>query len=104
MKKYFWITLLWLGSIPYAYAQIGNKGVPYIRNFTYEQYQAGAQNRCILQDDDGNMLFGNNYGLLEYNGHRWSLIVQPSNKTVVWSLHKDKEGTIYLGAQMNLAM
>lgn len=99
MKKYIWITLLWLGSIPYAYAQIGNKGVPYIRNFTYEQYQAGAQNRFILQDDDGNMLFGNNYGLLEYNGHRWSLIVQPPNKTVVWSLHKDKKGTIYLGAQ-----
>lgn len=45
------------------------------------------------------MLFGNNYGLLEYNGKDWGLIVQPSNKTVIRSLHKSKNGIIFLGAQ-----
>ncbi|VXD11545.1 triple tyrosine motif-containing protein [Marinoscillum sp. 108] len=92
--------LLWgliCGQI--AYGQIGNKGVPNIRNFTYDEYQAGAQNWSILQDDQGRMLFGNNYGLLEYNGRDWSLITQPTNKTVVWSIYKGRDSTIYIGAQ-----
>jgi len=92
--------LLWgliCGQI--AYGQIGNKGVPNIRNFTYDEYQAGAQNWSILQDDQGKMLFGNNYGLLEYNGRDWSLITQPTNKTVVWSIYKGRDSTIFVGAQ-----
>lgn len=73
--------------------------MPNIRNFTYDEYQAGAQNWSILQDDQGKMLFGNNYGLLEYNGRDWSLITQPTNKTVVWSIYKGRDSTIYVGAQ-----
>lgn len=80
-------------------AQIGNKGVPGITNYPYDQYQAGAQNWSILQDQKGHMLFGNNYGLLEYDGRTWHLVTQPHNKTVVRSLHEGRDGRLYLGAQ-----
>ncbi|MEH0152847.1 triple tyrosine motif-containing protein [Limibacter armeniacum] len=96
--KQLLILCLWMTCAP-TYAQIGNKGVPNIRNFSYEQYQAGAQNWAILQDAKGKMLFGNNYGLLEYNGKEWSLELQTSNRTVVRSIHRGKDNTIYLGAQ-----
>lgn len=102
MKQRIWIFLWCITSLQLAVSQIGNKGVPNIRNFTYEQYRAGAQNHSILQDSEGNMLFGNNYGLLQYNGKDWHLIAQPSNKTVVWSLHQSRDSTIYLGAQNDL--
>ncbi|WP_421894797.1 triple tyrosine motif-containing protein [Marinoscillum sp.] len=99
MNRRLWIFLWWLICSQIAYGQIGNKGVPNIRNFTYDQYHAGAQNWSILQDDQGKMLFGNNYGLLEYNGNDWSLITQPTNKTVVWSIYKGRDSIIYVGAQ-----
>lgn len=86
-------------SFPIVQAQIGNKGVPKIQNFTYEEYQASAQNWSVLQNSDGNMLFANNYGLLEYNGKSWQLLIQPINKTIIRSLLKGKDGVIYIGAQ-----
>ncbi|MGL1886954.1 MAG: hypothetical protein OCD76_10590 [Reichenbachiella sp.] len=95
------ITLLFIVIYPAlkSYSQIGNKGVPIIKNYTYEDYQAGANNWDVLQDKNGYMLFGNNYGLLQYSGKDWSLIVQPTNKTIIRSLYKSKNDTVFLGAQ-----
>jgi hypothetical protein len=42
------------------------------------------------------MYFGNNLGLLEYDGANWRLIHLP-NKSVVRSLTKDANGRIYVG-------
>lgn len=92
------ILFLMIGQFS-AFGQIGNKGIPNIQNFSYEDYKAGSQNWDIIQDQEGMMLFGNNYGLLEYNGNSWKLIVQPANKTVIRSLLKGKDGVVYVGAQ-----
>ena len=80
-------------------ANIGHHGYPFIKNYSNDDFKAGAHNWTIVQGRDGVMYFGNNYGVLEFNGAEWSLIAQPSNKTVIRSLYIDIEGVIYVGAQ-----
>ena len=69
-----------------------------IRNFTPEENGGSEQNWSIIQDDRGVMYFGNNdKGILEYDGKTWRQIPIPNN-SIVRSLAKDDEGTIYVGA------
>lgn len=72
-------------------------GFPYIRNYSPKDYSGDTQNWDILEDDRGIMYFGNNAGVLEFDGAKWRLI-QIKNKTVVRGLAKDKQGRIYVGA------
>lgn len=48
-------------------------GIPGIRNFSRTEYQGGTQNWAIAQAPDGMMYFGNNDGLLQFNGEQWSV-------------------------------
>ena len=43
------------------------------------------------------MFFGNQYGILVFNGARWQLIKMP-NQSIVFSLDVDNRGTVYVGA------
>lgn len=79
-------------------AQIKNKGIPFIRNYSYKDYKASPQNWSITQDQRGIMFFGNNHGVLEFDGDSWRL-TGVVNKTIVRSLAIDKAGRIYVGAQ-----
>ncbi|MCK4662577.1 MAG: SpoIIE family protein phosphatase [Bacteroidales bacterium] len=72
-------------------------GSPFIRNYTSKEYNAGSQNWSIVQDKRGVMYFGNNRGVLEFDGKNWRLI-EVSNKSIVLSLAIDRYGTIYVGA------
>lgn len=99
-------------SIPYKYillpvfillsfqlpGQVSNKGIPFIKNYTQKEYNAGPQNWSIIQDSRGVMFFGNNYGFLEFDGNKWRLL-GIANKTIVRSLAVDKNGIIYIGGQ-----
>ncbi|EAY29292.1 SpoIIE family protein phosphatase [Microscilla marina] len=76
---------------------IKNKGIPFIKNFTPKDYKASNQNWAITQDNRGVMYFGNNNGILEFDGSNWRLIELP-NKSVVRALTKDDQGRIYVGA------
>lgn len=85
---------------PDAFAQdVGAEeaGRPFITNYSPADYGAGVQNWAIVQDDRGVMYFGNNSGVLEYDGATWRLIEVP-NRTVVRSLVKGADGMIYVGA------
>jgi hypothetical protein len=42
-----------------------------VRNFTRNEYKAGAQNWAIAQHESNSMYFGNNAGLLEFDGKTW---------------------------------
>ncbi|HAI76839.1 MAG TPA: hypothetical protein DCM08_11380, partial [Microscillaceae bacterium] len=79
------------------------EGIPYIRNYSPKDYRADFQNWTILQDKRGIMYFGNNEGVLEFDGAFWRLIQMP-NKSVVRSLAIDKDGTIYVGAAGELGL
>ncbi|OQY29562.1 MAG: hypothetical protein B6244_03390 [Candidatus Cloacimonetes bacterium 4572_55] len=74
-------------------------GLPYIKNYTPKEYGAQPKNSAIVQDKRGVMYFGNEDGILEYDGVEWRLI-RTKNHTIVRSLDIDDDsGTIYAGAE-----
>ncbi|PLX12672.1 MAG: hypothetical protein C0597_12780 [Marinilabiliales bacterium] len=78
-------------------SQIKSVGIPNITNFSRQNYHASTQNWSAIQDKRGIMYFGNNDGLLEFDGVNWRLIQMP-NSSVVRSIAADKLGNIYVGA------
>ena len=71
-------------------------GMPFIRNFLPKNYRAGVANWAVVQDRRGVMYFGNDKGILEFNGVDWRLI-KTSNNSSVFSLAIDAQGHIYAG-------
>jgi serine phosphatase RsbU (regulator of sigma subunit) len=77
-------------------ATTANLGLPFIRNYTQDEYQAHNQNWSVIQDQRGVMYFGNGNGLLEFDGINWRLISLPNN-SAVRSLAMDRSGCIFVG-------
>lgn len=96
-----WFIFFGLTS-PLLFAQntdvfIKQKGTPYIRNYTAKEYKADMTNHAVVQDNRGVMYFGNNSGVLEYDGSSWRLI-KLSNGSRVYSLAFDKtHNRVYVG-------
>ena len=57
-------------------------GLPEIVNYTKQAYNAGTQNWDIKQGRSGIVYFGNNEGLLSFDGTFWRLYPLP-NHTIV---------------------
>lgn len=69
-----------------------------LRNFSTEEYNGGTQNWQVMDDGNDCLYFANNYGLLTFDGFRWT-VNQVSNYTAVRSLYLDREDNrIYVGA------
>lgn len=68
-----------------------------VYNFSPKTYGALEQNFSITQDQRGIMYFGNNQGVLEYDGVNWRLI-RTSTRSAVRSLNIDKKGRIWVGS------
>jgi len=73
-------------------------GIPQIVNYNNEQYNGGIQNWEVKQDKNGILYFGNNEGLLTFNGRYWNLYRLP-NYTSVRSIGIDSKNRIYVGGQ-----
>src|SRR6187549_2662298 len=73
-------------------------GLSDIINYTNQTYAAGAQNWDIKQDDRGILYFGNNEGLLAFDGSYWKLYKLP-NKTILRSIEIGPDHKIYVGGQ-----
>lgn len=71
---------------------------PQIVNYKNDQYKAGIQNWDLVQDKNGIMYFGNNEGLLTFNGRFWNLLRLP-NFTAVRSIKIDAKNKIFVGGQ-----
>ncbi len=69
---------------------------PYVVNFYRNDYDAANKNWSIAQDRDGVMYFGNDNGLLEFDGIRWQLY-QPSGNKLVRSVAVAPGGAIFTG-------
>ncbi len=94
------ISILTIILIPYVLtAQIKKIGVPFITNYSPKTYKAASENWDAIQNSQGMIFFANHFGLLQFDGVRWSIVVQPSNKSMVRSLAIDKNDKIYIGAQ-----
>ncbi|HEY4334899.1 MAG TPA: triple tyrosine motif-containing protein [Puia sp.] len=73
-------------------------GIPDIVNYPRDVYNAGTQNRGIVQDRNGLLYIANYQGLLSFDGTSWRNNPLP-NKTVVRSVALGKDNRIYAGGQ-----
>lgn len=72
--------------------------LPPVQNYGLLDYSAGNQNWSITQNEDKHLFFGNNKGLLEFNGAIWSLYPSP-NGTIIRAVY-EQDGLIYSGCYM----
>ncbi len=79
-----------------AFGQVKNMGTPHIINYPKKDYKAATQNWCITQDNRGIMYFGNNDGVLEFDGKRWRLHALP-DRFMYRAVFVALDGTIYVG-------
>ena len=71
---------------------------PRVRNFTPQEYHGGTQNWCIAQGPNNRMFFGNNQGLLVFDGDAW-VTRYVANYSVVRSVWYDAPNhLVYAGA------
>lgn len=73
--------------------------LPPVQNYLPQEYLAGNQNWGIAQDDDRNLYFANNAGLLTYNGSQFKLYNSP-NSTILRSVNA-RDDKIFTGAYMD---
>jgi len=76
---------------------------PLVSYFSRDLYAAGTQNWDIAMNSQGLVYFGNNKGLLEYDGNEWYLYHLP-NRTIVRSIDIDSLGNIYVGGQNEIGV
>ena len=83
-----------LFSVP-VFAQNDLKGLPFITNYRYQDYNADGVNWWAAEDDKGVMYFANSKGILIYDGQHWDL-VRPPGISETRSMTKGKDGKIYV--------
>jgi ligand-binding sensor domain-containing protein len=88
------LLLFWSGS---TVGQVKSQGIPFVRNFSSNDYSFHPKNFSILQDQKGLMYVGNSYGLLEFDGIHWNKLTLPDSKSAL-SLTIDSRGTIFIGS------
>ncbi len=73
-----------------------SRGLPFIRNYSSEEYNAHEQNFDIIQSKTGIMYFANFAGILEFDGTTWNKIPTSSGMRAL-SLSMNKQGRIFVG-------
>jgi len=98
MKKNFIITFLLLIAINTFSQQIKNIGeIPFIQNYSTEDYKAASQNWDGIQDNRGILYFANRGGsVLEFDGKIWNSIKISDNSINSLCL-EPKSNLIYIG-------
>jgi len=90
-------TYLLLTLISISVFATGQEFTPIVTQFSKKDYNASNQNWSVGQGKDGILYFGNNQGLLEFDGSMWKTHKMPGNKTVR-SLMVDSDNRIYTGS------
>ena len=85
------ISITLLISYSSVYSQLSESGTPFFTNYPPKKYGYENQNFWVVQGNDGICYFANTNGILEYDGHRWSLIPLPG----IPRLTKTADGTVY---------
>jgi len=98
-KKLVFLSILFVACFSNILGQqVKSHGIPFIKAYPPEVYQAHAQNWSICQDSRGVMYFGNSFGLLEFDGISWNLLELP-NKWTLRTFLKTADGRIYYGGK-----
>jgi len=93
--SFFFFFLLLLTTNSTSQEQI--KGLPFIKNFSPQEYGEHVQNWSILQDQRGMMYIGNVNGIMEFDGETFRLIELPGQATGR-SMAIDENNRIYVGS------
>jgi len=72
-------------------------GKPFMSIYTSKEIEGHTQYWAIEQDDRGVMYIGDGYGIQEFDGSSWRMIINP-NHSFGRSLCKDANGRIYAGS------
>lgn len=94
-KLYKLIVLIIFCSLSVRCYAVNTK--PYVINIYKERYLASNKNWSIGQDTQGVMYFGNDVGLLEFDGIEWSLN-QLRNSKIVRSIAVLSNETVFTGS------
>jgi DNA-binding CsgD family transcriptional regulator/outer membrane protein assembly factor BamB len=92
-RSKFYLIFICFFAFPVIYSQ---EFTPLVVQFNKNDYGAANQNWAVAQGSDGIMYFGNNNGLLQFDGSVWQLHKMPQNK-IVRSLFMH-ENRIYAGS------
>lgn len=96
MIRRYTLLLLFLFCSSTLIAQVNKNGIPFIKNYFPNDYDAHEQNWAVCEDQRGVVYVANNEdGILEFDGNQWKKI-PISNGSIVRSLAQ-KDGTIYVG-------
>ena len=76
--------------------QAENRGVPYIENFTAEDYNAHSRNYDVVCDSHGTVYVANFEGLLYYDGATWRKI-HTTDINRITRVARDKKDRIWVG-------
>lgn len=96
-KRLFLWIIGWLLLAGQAMAAPRIPYIPQVVNYSVSEYKAGNQNWAVAQGADGLMYFGNNRGLLQFDGIRWTLYPLPNN-IAVRSIYINSSNRIYVGS------
>lgn len=96
MKSIYLRILLLIFSLSWALIARSQQFVPIISHYTSFDYRMGMQNWSCTQDGDGIMFFGNNNGLLSFDGYEWQSILLPS-RGIARSVFADGK-RVYIGS------
>ncbi|MGB5321121.1 triple tyrosine motif-containing protein [Lutimonas sp.] len=74
---------------------------PRVTHFSGFDFKANEQFYTMIEDQNGILYFGNNDGVLIYDGERWSKVVLPNNSAAT-SLVISEKGEVYAGGYNEL--
>jgi serine phosphatase RsbU (regulator of sigma subunit) len=95
LSKSILIILLFVNST-LIYSQVNADGIPFIKNYDLNLYNADAENWSVTQDHRGVMYFGNSNVIIQYDGSNW-IQIPVSGQKYIYSLATGNDGRIYAG-------
>ena len=73
--------------------------LPFIQNYTTDDYGQHSQNWGVVENSDGIVYFANNNGIVTYDGNKWGF-VELHNQSSASYVANDSNGTIYTGGEL----
>jgi len=90
------IILFFLLLSSVLFSQVNKFGAPVITYYNNEQYDINAQNWAAVKDSKDVMYFGNNSGVLKFDGSNWEKYAV-NNESSIFSLAVDNKDIVYVG-------
>lgn len=92
----FFCSFFLKAQVDYSFLKKVKSSVTESISFDENDFKSDSQFWAMCEDDNGLLIFGNNEGVLVYDGEYWKSILLPNNSSVR-SLMIDDDGVIWVG-------